>query len=335
MLERLLIVGYGSIGKRHAKLARKLLPKAEITVLRHKSCDGKDNQDIDRCVTNLNDALKFKPQAAVIANPAPHHIKAAFPLAQLGVHLLIEKPISNTSKDVSQIIDICRSKNSILMTGYNLRYLNSLQKFREFIQEERVGKIFSVRAEIGQYLPSWRPDSDYRENVSARSELGGGVLLELSHDIDYLCWLFGDVEWISSLQSKQSDLEVDVEDTAYITFGFSSVDGSKPVTVNLNMDFIRHDTTRFCKVIGELGTLYWNALNGSIGLMEQGSSDWKIIYEKRNKRDDSYIAEWENFIDCIENKKTPLVTGQDGLSVIKIIEAARESSKTHSVVSLK
>ena len=82
--------------------------------------------------------------------------------------------------------------------GYNLRCFPSLSRFRDLIHEDLFGKPLSVRCEIGQYLPDWRPTSDYRAGVSARSDLGGGALMELSHEIDYLSWIFGDVEWVSS-----------------------------------------------------------------------------------------------------------------------------------------
>jgi len=334
MIERLLIVGYGSIGRRHSRLARDLFPYAKIIVLRHKTCKELKNQYVDHCVTNLVDAVKFKPQIAIIANPASHHMKISYSLAKLGIHLLIEKPISNSSKDVIKLINICKSKKSILMVGYNLRYMESLTKFREILKKKTIGKILSVRSEVGSYLPTWRTGTDYKKSVSARKELGGGVLLELSHEIDYLIWLFGNVKWVNSKICRQSDLKIDTEDTAYITLGFSGINKKNDIIANLNMDFIRHDTTRFCKVIGQLGTLYWNALDGSVKLFEKGADKWKTIYKKKNHRDTTYISEWKHFIDCIENNKKPLVDGKDGLEVIKIIEAIQKSSNTSSLVSL-
>ena len=97
------------------------------------------------------------------------------------------------SKNILKLVRMCNSKKSILMVGYNLRHMKSLSKFREILKKKIIGKILSVRSEVGQYLPSWRINSDYKKSVSAREELGGGVLLELSHDIDYLVWLFGKV----------------------------------------------------------------------------------------------------------------------------------------------
>lgn len=335
MIERLLIVGLGSIGTRHVRLARELLPDVEIIVLRHKSCNDVQNTNIDHCVTTLEDALKFKPQAAVIANPATHHLDIAIPLAEAGIHLLIEKPISSSVDDVSNLIDICKDRNLILMTGYNLRFLTSLQQFREFIFSKRIGQALSVRAEIGQYLPSWRPDSDYRQTVSAKSELGGGVLLELSHEIDYLRWLFGEIEWVSAILKKQSELDIDVEDTAHLVIGFEHEVQTKPVIANLNMDFIRHDTTRNCTVICENGTLRWNALSGVVDLFEQGASEWQILFtEEQQQRDGTYIEEWKHFLKCIDKEETPRVSGRDGLKVLQVIEAIRQSSSTGKLISI-
>lgn len=335
MLERLLVVGLGSIGSRHVRLARELIPGVQIVVLRHRSCQDMQSMGIDHCVTSLEEALKFRPQAAVIANPATHHLDVALLLAQAGVHLLIEKPISNSTLGVTELIDVCRAKGITLMTGYNMRFLPSLQRFRELLEEKRVGRVFSVRAEVGQYLSSWRPSSDYRQTVSAKAALGGGALLELSHEIDYLRWLFGEVEWVNAILLKQSDLEIDVEDTAHLMLGFAHDVGKKPVIGSLNLDFIRHDTTRFCTVIGETGSLRWNALTGTVEIFEQGSNAWQSVFVHQSQRDDSYIAEWRNFLNCIINGEPPQISGHDGLAVLRVIEAARHSSTIGAMVPVK
>ncbi len=334
MLERILIVGLGSIGTRHMRLVRELIPKVQIIALRHQDFSDTKETEIYKSVTSIEEALKFKPQAAVIASPSSHHLETAIRLAQAGVHLLIEKPISNNEKGVLQLLKISKEQKITLMVGYNLRFLPSLQRFRELIQGNKIGRVLSVNAEIGQFLPSWRPDTDYRKSVSANASLGGGVLLELSHEIDYLRWLFGDVEWVSAILSKQSDLEIDVEDIAHLFLGFVPRPGEKAVVASLNMDFIRHDTTRSCTVIGETGTLRWNALTETIDIFEQGGSAWQNVFTHQSQRDDSYRAEWSHFLTCMANGNPPLISGEDGLKVLKIIEAARSSSKAGIRVDL-
>ena len=335
MLERLLIVGLGSIGTRHARLVRELVPGLQIVVLRHRNCPDANEPGIDHCVTSLNEALRFRPQAAVIANPASHHLDAALPLAEAGVHLLVEKPISSTTEGVSELIAVCESRGITLMTGYNLRFLPSLQRFRELLEERRVGRVLSVRAEIGQFLPSWRSGSDYRQSVSATAALGGGVLLELSHEIDYLRWLFGEVEWVSAIKLKQSDLEIDVEDTAHLVLGFAHETEDLPVIATLSMDFIRHDTTRTCTVIGVAGSLRWNAIAGTVEIFEQGGNAWQTLFAHEHQRDDSYLMEWRHFLKCINDGGPPIISGHDGLAVLRVIEAARRSSATRAVVPIR
>lgn len=334
MLERILIVGLGSIGKRHVRLARELIPNVRIAVLRHQNCQDSAGLGIDHCYTSLDDALLFRPQLAVIANPATHHLEVALVLAQAGIHLLMEKPIAATSQGIAALIETCRLKSTTLMVAYNLRFLHTLQKFRELIEAQRVGRVLSVRAEIGQYLPSWRPGTDYRQSVSAKTSLGGGVLLELSHEIDYLRWLFGDVEWVNAIQCKQSGLEIDVEDTAHLLIGFATKTESAPVIAALNMDFIRHDTTRTCTVIGETGTLRWNAVAGTVEIFEKGQNAWETLFSHQPQRDDSYLAEWRHFLECITHGTSPLISGVDGLEVLRIIEAARQSSETKCTISI-
>ena len=335
MLERLLVVGLGSIGVRHLRVIRALVPGVQVIALRHRKYEGGDHAGIDHSVTSVSEALKFSPQAAVIANPASLHLDVAVPLAHAGLHLLVEKPLSFSTDGVSELIETCRARGLTLMTAYNLRFSPSLQRFRELIQGKRVGSVLSVRAEVGQFLPSWRPEVDYRKTVSAKASLGGGVLLELSHEIDYLRWLFGEIEWVSAIQRKQSELEIDVEDTAHLILGFAAEPGVTPVMAALNMDCIRHDTTRMCTVIGERGSLRWNAVTGSVEVFDQAGPAWEILFRHEGHRDESYVAEWRHFLSCVSNGASPVVSGHDGLSVIRVIEAARRSSKVGSVVRVQ
>ena len=334
LINRILIVGLGSIGKRHLRLARQLMPDADIRVLRHQPCAAIP-ENANGCFSTLDDAIKFAPEIAVIASPATFHLDVATALAKVGVDLLVEKPLSADIDGVLQLLEICSEQNVVLLTGYNLRYSPSLQRFRSMLNMEMIGRVLSVRCEIGQYLPSWRPGVDYRQGVSARRELGGGALLELSHELDYLCWIFGDVAWVKATLSQQSKLEINVEDTAHLILGFSSMIDGFQLIGTVNLDFIRHDTTRLCTAIGENGSLRWNGLTGVVDIFEAGSSEWKEIFCHTPKSDDSYLAEWENFINCIIGQEKPLISGGDGLKVLKIINASRQASISDKKVEVE
>ena len=325
MIERVLVVGLGSIGKRHLRILQDLMPIADIRVLRHR--ESSDITDITNgCFSTIEEATAFLPQIAVVANPAPFHINIAMDLVSVGCHLLIEKPISVDTNGIIELIDAARNNNALIQLGYNLRFHTSLVHFRSLIHKGEIGRVLSVRSEIGQYLPTWRPDSDYRSGVSARKELGGGVLLELSHELDYLRWIFGEVTKVSAILCKQSDLEIDVEDSAFITLQFASSKDEPGPVVSLCMDFVRHDTARTCVVIGSLGTLRWKALDGKVEYWKEGSTEWETVFHHQYQRDDTYRSEWKHFIDCIGRKETLRVTAEDGLVVMRVIEATRISS---------
>lgn len=333
MIDRILIVGLGSIGQRHLRLARELLPKAQIAVLRHQKHQTLP-EHADHCYSSMVEALAFEPQIAVIANPATFHIDAARRLAEAGVHLLIEKPLSASTDGIAELLDAVQQHNTVLATAYNLRFLPSLQQFKSMLDDKLIGEVWSVRSEVGHDLAEWRPDSDYRKSVSAQHSLGGGALLELSHELDYLRWIFGEVDWVQAVLSKQSDLEIDVEDTAYMILGFPASNAQSQLVASVNMDFIRQDMTRSCTAIGKLGTLRWNGVTGTVELYAVGETEWSQVYAHCATRDESYIAEWHDFLACIEQGTKPLVGAEDGLRVLEIIEAARLASKTVSRVSV-
>jgi predicted dehydrogenase len=284
---------------------------------------------------NMEEAKAFKPQAAVIANPSVFHIQLAQSLAEIDSHLLVEKPLAATLDGISELLATCIARNLVLMTAYNLRFLPSLQEFRSLICSGSIGRVLSVQCEVGQNLRSWRPDSDYRSGVSASRDLGGGVLLELSHEIDYLRWIFGEVAWVQAMLSKQSDLDIDVEDTAYLIMGFQADSYGRELVCSLNMDFIRQDSTRQCLAIGEQGSLRWNGLTGLVEKFPLGGNAWEQVFFHNSQRDESYVAEWCDYLACISNKnRAPIVGGHDGLQVMRIIEAARRSAQVDHSISI-
>jgi predicted dehydrogenase len=209
-----------------------------------------------------------------------------------------------------------------------------LKKFKDLIDKNFVGDLYSVRGEVGQYLPNWRK-TDYRKTVSAQKILGGGVLLELSHELDYLRWIFGEVESVQAQLSRQSQLDIDVEDTAHIILKFKENKNNTNLMASLNLDFIRHDTVRMCHAIGDKGSLRWNGLTGDVDLFESEKSEWKNIYKYEADQDESYKNEWLHFIECINKENTPNISFQDGMKVLDIIDSIKIASSTGTMVMIK
>ncbi len=323
MIERALIVGYGSIGARHLRLLRAALPKADIRVLR-RSDTGLSIPNASGCFDRVTTACDFAPQVAILANPAPFHLELATALAGVGTHLLVEKPLSDTLEGVDELCTLCAARGLVLQVGYNLRFLDSLQRFRADLAAGRIGPILSVRCEIGQHLPGWRPDVDYRQTVSAQRALGGGVLLELSHELDMLRWVFGRVAWVSAWTGQSKTLEIDVEDCALVHLGFAA----GPVA-QLGMDFFRRDTTRTCTAIGAKGTLRWDAVAATVAHFDPEIGVWAALHTSTPARDDSYRAQIEAFLQAVaaQTPSTVAAQGADGAAVMRIIAAIHASAR--------
>jgi len=332
-IDKVLIVGLGSIGNKHLNVVNRLLPTAALGIKRHKENKFAFSNNIKNFLST-SEMLEFKPNISILANPAPFHIETALRLAEINSNIFIEKPLSVTTNQVSDLISICQSKNLILQVGYNLRFSSSLQKFKEIVDSGKLGALLKIECEAGQYLPDWRPESDYRLGVSARKELGGGVLLELSHEIDYLRWIFGEVNWVSGKLSTESDLEIDVEDTARFKMGFNAINDLEGLVADVTLDFVRRAPTRFCRVFGSMANLEWNGLTGEVSIFTHSQNEWEKIYKDPNDLSKTYELEWQSFIDAVNNGNKPFVTGEDGLRVIEIIEAIRTASGTGGKVAV-
>jgi predicted dehydrogenase len=198
------------------------------------------------------------------------------------------------------------------------------------LDEGLIGDMWSIRSEIGQYLPSWRPDSDYRKTVSAQNYLGGGVVNELSHEIDYLLWIFGDINWIRAITSKQSDLDIDVEDSAHILMGFKKHNKNNLIA-SLNMDFIRHDRKRECIVLGSKGSVKWDGLNGTVELWKKEATSWEELFNLEDL-EKSYEYEWDNLETSYMNQVQPFINGLEGLKTLHAIDVVKKSSKLDGII---
>lgn len=320
-----LVVGLGSIGRRHLRNLRKLVPEADITVWRqHTQVSGGQSHypDANRIVYSFEDAIVNEPEIAIIANPAALHIETGLQLAQEGISLLIEKPFSNRLDNIEKLIQLSASQGLILMVGYNLRFHPSLLCLKKNLNDGKIGKVLSFIAEVGQYLPDWRPGTNYTENVSAQACLGGGVVLELSHELDYTRWLVGEVQTVSAQTGKLSDLTIDVEDSADILLRFTN-----GVKGNIHLDMLQRCLTRTCKIIGTDGTLIWDGISNCVRLYSAVDRTWHDIFPTQSlDRNEMYQLEIQHFLECVKTGARPLVTGEDGLQVLKIALAAKESA---------
>lgn len=321
--QTVLVVGAGSIGRRHLANLRKLCPASRIVVLcRPESADDTLlTLGADHVVTSLAAALDERPHIAVVANPAPLHVPVAQEMADIGCHLLVEKPFSDRIDGVDRLIDTCDAKGLVLMVGYNLRFFPSLQEMASLVANDAVGRVLHVSAEVGQYLPDWRPNSDYRQGVTAQLKLGGGALLELSHEIDIALWMGGAIVGVAASLGRVSDLEIDTDDCVDLLLKFEN--GARG---SIHMDLLQRVPVRRCRVVGATGTLEWDGIADRL-LCGRPSSGWTDVAAPRlTDRNTMYVSELEHFLFCVANGLKPVTDGQAGKRVLMAIIAARQST---------
>jgi len=325
------IVGFGSIGRRHLRVVQAVLPDARIVILRRPESGGGDDVPCGvTVVRHIDEALILKPDAAIIANPAPFHIEAARPFAEAGTHLLIEKPLSTSVDGLEEVFRLCRESRLVLQVGYCLRFSPALAELQKQIAGGTIGDIQSITAAVGQYLPDWRPNQDYRNTVSAKAELGGGVLWELSHEIDLALWLGRGVLDVKAVTEKSGELEVDVEDTARLELSFAN--GAQG---DIAMDMVSRPAKRNLVVNGSLGQAAWDGISGEAKIRHGQNGEWKRLQAKdANEPDAMYRQQFRHFIRCIEGGEPPLVGGAEGRRVVELVLAAKRSAEIGEAVSL-
>jgi len=328
-VSRVVVVSLGSIGRRHLANLRSLYPAMRIAVWRRPGSAEEAPPGADRLCSSLEDVLRFRPDAAIIASPTVTHLDIAIRLASEGIHLFIEKPIAHQITGIDELLAVCNQNKLVLMVGYNLRFLPSLRRARHLILDGAIGGVISARAEVGQYLPTWRPDSDYREGVTARSDLGGGVLLELSHEIDYVLWIFGAPTRVIATGGRYGDLEIDVEDVMELLLLYDS----PARLVSVHLDMLQRAPIRQCRFIGSDGVLVWDGLKDEVNWHKKGA--WQMAEDvSMADKNQLYRDELRHFFACIEAHAPPACSGEDGLAVMAVVDAARKSMASGRVIEL-
>jgi len=318
----ILVIGYGSIGKRHVDNLLKLRQIDQIIVCSNhldsfQNHPEKERLKLVRSLEELSPMMSKERQFdfAIIANETYKHVETANTIAESGINLFIEKPISDSITKAISLKKIAEKSNIKIFVAYNFRFLGAIQYIKNQISSGIIGKLYFAEIEVGQYLPSWRPLSDYRESYSARKEQGGGAALDLSHEIDYMRYLFGGpISW-KIMKSKVSDLDINSEDIFKGIYRFSN-----GFLCSVHTDYIRHNKKRKMNIVGSKGSVECDFIKKYIK-MQKNSGEISLIEDARLfDVDESYKSELNHFIECIEKDKTPQITLDDGIEVLKLIE---------------
>lgn len=301
---KVLIIGYGSIGRRHEEVLSSFDEIKSIELVTKQSIDNKKTfNDINQ----VNDLASYD-YFVIASETHKHYEQLKYLEANVRDKIIFcEKPLFEINKDL-------KIEKNLVFVGYVLRFHPMLQKLKSFLENE---KVISVNVNCGQYLPTWRQNTDYRNSYSAKKDEGGGVLLDLSHEIDYVQWLFGTMQEIKSYQLKISDLEIDSDD---LTTFIGKTD--KEVIVNLSIDYISKITYRRVLIHTLNATYELDFIKNSFIQKDKVGAEQVYTFANLER---NYM--FEQMHKSILSHKESACSYEDGLKVMKSISVIQEQNK--------
>lgn len=284
---RILIVGLGSIAKKHIDAILELREDADFFAFRSFS----SAQEVEG-ITNLfswENVEKYAFDFAIVSNPTGEHLKTMQQLLHFGIPLFVEKPLfSQIGNEEEEIVKKIGESNLITYVACNLRFLDCLNFIKQKIKDEIVNE---VNIYCGSYLPDWRPGVDFRTVYSANKEMGGGVHIDLIHELDYLYWIFGKPQKSNAFFSSESSLDISAYDYANYRWTYDSF------TANVVLNYYRRDAKRSLEIVCAGGTYSVNLLANSVVFNNE------IIYESEQKTVETYKEQMKFFMNNIMSGK--------------------------------
>ncbi len=311
----LLMCGFGSIGRRHLTNARTIVPSATWTVVEPSRAAWRTDA---KFVADLAEVTEVADVAFVCSPTSLHGIQIEA-LVDRAKALFIEKPLAHDRAALATIQRALAGRRIPTMVGCNYRFEAGLVRVQALLAEGAIGKPLSARAEFGQWLPSWRPHTDYRQGYAARRATGGGVILDRIHELDYVTWLLGAPVEVKAVAGKLSTLEIETEDVAEILLRFPS-----GALANVHVDYLQREYVCMLKIIGERGTIEWRFRPTSVRVLR--ASGWETAFEDPAPDVNAmYVAELQHFFGALARGEQPINSVVEAARVLEVALEAMES----------
>jgi len=323
-INKILIIGFGSIGKRHTNNILHTTNHKIIIFSKRTDTSNNDfvnftkNKNRIKIFSNLDQCLKEKPDVAFITNETSLHVSFALKLAQNGIDIFIEKPLSDNNKNIDRLNKIVKKKKIKIMVGCNFRFYPPIKKIKEIVDKKMIGKIISAQIENNSFLPDWHPSEDYSQSYASRKSMGGGVTLTQIHELDYLTWIFGNTKKSMSIGGKFSDLKIDTDDLCSAILKLEN-----NIIVELHLDYFSRPFFKRIKIRGIKGTIYWNSEENKIKIFYQNTHKWNFVKLKNNYKltsknvNQMYVDEIKYFLECVHLRKEPMNNLNESLKILK------------------
>ena len=294
-----LIVGYGSIGMRHAGILLDM--GVDVSVFSRRNIDYKKSYN------NLSSALnENKFDYIIVCSKTNEHHSDLIELKKLGYtkSILVEKPLFEKPYNYNY-------NNNNIFVGYNLRFTPLVEKLNEILSGK---EILSVNAYVGSFLPDWRPNSDYRKSYSAKKAEGGGVLRDLSHELDYLLYLFGSCKKVTSLGGKLSQLDIDSDDIYTILMETAIC----PI-LSVHLNYLDRVPNRFIIVNTDKNTIKTDFISKTITIDDKKENfdyDRNLIYKRQHE-------------SMINKDYSRICSFDQGLEIVNLIQQIEKSAENN------
>lgn len=299
-----LFIGLGSIAAKHISVLQKDFPQIELNALRSKK-DGKVYPGIKNYFSY--DEINFSPSFIIISGPTHLHTEALRKCLKFKCPLFIEKPLSHNTNGLDELEEFLVKENIRTYVACNLRFLNSLKFIRDHLRKQN-SKVNEVNIYCGSDLSKWRKDNDYRRSYSAHAIEGGGVHLDLIHELDLTYWIFGAPEKSHKTLKKNSNLEIDSFDYANYLLEYPSF------CANIVLNYYRADTKRSIEIVLENETILVDLLKNTVTSLTNGS----VLFQSDQKIIDTYTDQMKYFLHAL-NEKTPYMNPfQEAKEILKI-----------------
>lgn len=281
---KILIVGLGSIARKHIAAARAIDPPTKFYALR----SNKSASVVGGCTDIFSrqevDSINF--DFAIVSNPTSKHIETIEWLTELQIPLFIEKPLCDNI-DIQKTVDKCR--NILTYVACNLRFLECLQWVKNNLGDKRVNEVNSY---CGSYLPEWRTGVDWRKVYSANRDMGGGVHIDLIHEIDYLYWIFGKPTNVTKTLRNNSSLDIDAVD--YANYCLSYANFVTAVVLN----YYRRDYKRTLEIVLEDETWEVDLAKNIVTVNGQ------VVFNGSRETTNTYQSQMKYFMDLVQRGET-------------------------------
>ena len=326
-----LVVGTGSIGKRH--IANLLALGARVSAFSYRAAAGAESPTsvlssvfgdprVQRA-PDLAQALAGDADAVVVANRTDLHLAVALQAARLGKHLFLEKPLAVSLAGVSELQRLVAQQALVVEAGFMLRRHPNLLWMQQYLASGALGELFHARAAVGQWLPDWRPGTDHRQGYGAFRAQGGGVVFDLIHELDLVHWLLGPVVDVSAMTRTVHSLEIETEAVAQINLRMDS-----GVLAQVHLDYVRPGYGRDMEIVARHGVMVWDYPAGTVSLERAGAAPETLHRVPASfERNTLFREHMAHFLQRIQKPALPAISSlADAEAVLRLALATHLSS---------